>query len=245
MCTVSWASDSHRTHIFFNRDERHSRKPGNGPKIDTKNGVQFISPTDGDFGGTWIGVNEYGCVFALLNFYPNPIPQLPDNKISRGFIIPTVACATSEELCKNELQNLDHSRFEPFEFLFLDSLLNGFIARWDGNSLSFRNDLDSELPLSSSSFVTSEIVKYRRGYFRKLRKSDAYSSDMELQEHFHFARPHSDKAWNPLMWRPEARTVSISEIEINPNEIQFRYFRIEENQEISKEISTSVLPRKR
>ena len=244
MCTASWARNSECVQFFFNRDERHSRKPGEAPQIATSRDVNFISPIDGDFGGTWIGVNEYACIFALLNFYPNPAPPLPANKISRGFIIPKIAFTTNKQECSSEIQRLELNRYEPFEFLFLDAQLDGFIARWDGSNLTFRTDLASELPLSSSSFVTSEIVHYRRGFFRTLRDSATFDSDVELQEYFHFACPQSDKAWNPLMWREEARTVSISRITIDTNGIRFTYIPIENDQKISHQISEVELSRK-
>lgn len=243
MCTVSWAKNSSTSQILFNRDERHNRLPGFPPEIRTINNVSFISPIDGDAGGTWLGVNEFGCVFGLLNFYPDIKPTLPINPESRGTIIHQLAFVTEINQVKNELKNLELNRFEPFEFLFLNSDLKGTIARWDGSKILFRDDLSIENPLSSSSFVTKEIVAYRRGLYLKLKESDQFISDLELQDHFHFAKPHENPAWNPLMYRNEARTVSVSKIIISKSSIYFNYTPIEKHS--TKQLNSQSINLKR
>lgn len=67
MCTVSWLHKAKGYVLLCNRDERHTRKPALGPRISERNGISFIAPVDGDHGGSWIGVNQFGLTLCLLN----------------------------------------------------------------------------------------------------------------------------------------------------------------------------------
>ncbi|MEW6210369.1 MAG: NRDE family protein [Acidobacteriota bacterium] len=69
MCTISWLRRDDGFDLMCNRDERHSRKRAFAPAMDRLRGVSFISPKDGDHGGTWIGVNQFGVALCLLNRY--------------------------------------------------------------------------------------------------------------------------------------------------------------------------------
>ena len=55
--------------LFFNRDERRTRRPAIPPAVHRKGDTRFIAPRDGDFGGSWLGVNEHGVSLCLLNGY--------------------------------------------------------------------------------------------------------------------------------------------------------------------------------
>ena len=39
------------------------------PRIGDVRGVSFVAPIDGDHGGSWIGVNQFGLTLCLLNRY--------------------------------------------------------------------------------------------------------------------------------------------------------------------------------
>lgn len=55
--------------LGFNRDESVKRKPSSLPQKIGNGPVYAISPLDGDYGGTWIGVNSSQEIYCLLNFY--------------------------------------------------------------------------------------------------------------------------------------------------------------------------------
>src|SRR6266496_5302779 len=67
MCTASWTYQQDGYYLLFNRDEKRTRKGASPPRLLTRDGVRFLAPADGDFGGTWIGVNEFGVSACLLN----------------------------------------------------------------------------------------------------------------------------------------------------------------------------------
>src|SRR5713226_3305855 len=67
MCTVTWIHDEEGYQLFFSRDEKGTRKQATSPRFAAQDGIRFLAPVDGDFGGTWIGVNEFGVSTCLLN----------------------------------------------------------------------------------------------------------------------------------------------------------------------------------
>src|SRR6185312_11981515 len=76
MCTVSWIHAREGYQLLCNRDERHTRRPAQAPTVRQNGGVRFIAPIDGEEGGSWIGVNEFGLTLCLLNRYdPLVVPR--------------------------------------------------------------------------------------------------------------------------------------------------------------------------
>lgn len=72
--------------MFFNRDEKKTRQRATPPALQVLNGVRFLSPRDGDAGGTWLLANEHGVTLALLNLWGaafEPRPARP----SRGRLL--------------------------------------------------------------------------------------------------------------------------------------------------------------
>src|SRR4051812_25136028 len=84
MCTVSWSHESDGGYqLLCNRDEKRTRKSAVAPGLRTAGGTRFIAPLDGDFGGTWIAVNEHGVSICLLNRYDTTARGW----VSRGLLV--------------------------------------------------------------------------------------------------------------------------------------------------------------
>ena len=81
MCTVSSIYQGSGYQLLCNRDERRTRRPASAPQLLTRNNVRFVAPIDGDFGGTWLAVNEFGLSLVLLNRAPSSAA-----KLSRGLL---------------------------------------------------------------------------------------------------------------------------------------------------------------
>jgi hypothetical protein len=106
MCTVSWIYQDQGYHLFCNRDEKHTRRPALKPQLLSRGGMRFMAPIDGDFGGTWIAVNELGLSLALLNRGPASPAQL-----SRGLLIMNLIAAPTlpdltERFAASDLSNV-------------------------------------------------------------------------------------------------------------------------------------------
>ena len=124
MCTVTWIQDGDGYSLYFNRDELRTRQPSLPPRSHQEKGVRFLSPTDGDAGGTWIAVNEYGLSLGLLNDYSSRVPQPADHYTSRGQLVRDLAQARDLGALSRLWLEVDHERFRPFQLLALDVFRN-------------------------------------------------------------------------------------------------------------------------
>src|SRR5947209_18986874 len=88
MCTVSWLRTPQGYQLLCNRDELFARQPAQAPRQSSVNGVRFIAPVDGDFGGTWIAVNEFGLSLCVLNGYRKTGPSSQPGFVSRRLLLP-------------------------------------------------------------------------------------------------------------------------------------------------------------
>src|SRR4051812_23577255 len=67
MCTVTFYPDGKNYLVAMNRDELFTRGPATPPTLHQYESTMAMHPTDAE-GGTWIGVNDAGVGFALLNW---------------------------------------------------------------------------------------------------------------------------------------------------------------------------------
>jgi uncharacterized protein with NRDE domain len=68
MCTVTFIARRNGYALGMNRDEKLTRPAGLPPRLTHLNGRTIIAPSEPS-GGTWIGVNDTGATFALINWY--------------------------------------------------------------------------------------------------------------------------------------------------------------------------------
>ena len=224
MCTVTWWRQPSFYELFFNRDELKSRKPGLPPKVEQLDAVHYVAPADGDYGGTWIWVNEHRLTVCLLNYYPAH-PCGSERKIShasRGHLLRSLASCPCMEALKERLLGMSMTVYKPF---FLVALLPDQPAlqwTWSGHNLSCRKIEDGDLPLTTSSFRTEEIIEERvKEYHRGLPPGVAPSK--KSLESYHYADSSKRSATSVCMEREDAQTVSLSRITVNEAKINFAY----------------------
>jgi uncharacterized protein with NRDE domain len=87
MCTVSWIHQDGGYQLLCNRDERCARKPALPPRLQGRGEVRFIAPVDGEHGGSWIGVNQFGLSLCLLNRYQDRERETTEPMVSRGLVL--------------------------------------------------------------------------------------------------------------------------------------------------------------
>ncbi len=217
MCTVSWRSLESGYQLIFNRDEQRTRSKARLPAVCASKNVSYLAPLDPEGGGTWIVVNEVGfCVF-LLNYYAAQVqaafPSMPQ---SRGSL--PVAFAhhgkVSEAVEEIQIKNLE--AYRPFIVGFVDG--NGASASfaWNGDQLL---EWTREKPfITTSSFKAQSVQAYRENLY------DTILGNSEDLLELHFSEAHQNKAFNPLMSRPDAKTHCVSVIEVQQSEIRYQYY---------------------
>jgi hypothetical protein len=215
MCTVSWTHHSGGYHLLCNRDEQRSRGRANAPGVFVLGCTRFISPTDADYGGAWIAVNQHGVGLCLLN---GRRVEPARGERSRGYVIPELIWLRTIDDCAFVLGQLDLPAFAPFTLLMLEPGLPAAVADWDGVTLALDRDADRRAPLVSSSFDPEGVRRSRWHEFARYTTNDAASLYRFHASHGEAAGPYS-----PCMHRSDAETVSFSWVIVNRDEIRFLY----------------------
>jgi hypothetical protein len=220
MCTVSWATQNDGYLLLFNRDELKTRKPAEGPGERDYSGVHAIAPVDGDQGGTWIMVNEFGLSLGLLNHYTGVYRDEGGDRPSRGNLI--LACADLERTFQviGRMVGMDLGRYPPFRLFGLDRS-GAVLMTWDGHDLRSATDGSVAPPLTSSSFRSEEVSAFRLEQFRLLDRSERETG--EGLEVYHRHHDPSMPAHSVMMCRPDACTHSLCRIDVTRTEARLRY----------------------
>ncbi|HKX30291.1 MAG TPA: NRDE family protein, partial [Blastocatellia bacterium] len=168
MCTVSWLHDQDSYRLFSNRDERHSRQPALKPSIHEQRGVRFIAPIDGDHGGSWIGVNQFGISLCLLNRYHDADGNSPLSDISRGLLLIELIDCRSRSEAPDRIRPMNLNRFKPFTLLVLEPEQPSLLIHWNGRESTIDGGGEDSMPLISSSHDLPGVVSARRQHFKNL-----------------------------------------------------------------------------
>ncbi|MEP6538205.1 MAG: NRDE family protein [Bryobacteraceae bacterium] len=218
MCTVSWVHDDGGYQLLCNRDEKRTRARATPPIVRIRDGVRFIAPSDGDFGGSWIGVNEFGVSLCLLN---GNGPRSGNHK-SRGLLLLDLISAQSVDDAVGRTSQTELSVFAPFTLVALEPDLPAAILEWDGKDLAVVLDGDRYMPLISSSFDTDEVRARRRAELDRLVQLKG-RLNVDVLELFHKSHGESRDAYSACMHRPDAETVSCSRVKVSDTHIDFFY----------------------
>src|SRR4051794_11876094 len=111
MCTVTWMRHDNGYVLLCNRDERNSRLPALGPQVNELHGVSYIAPLDGNHGGSWIGVNQYGLGLCLLNRYGDARLDESKEYVSRGLLLVELLDSRDCKQVVARLREFDLTRF--------------------------------------------------------------------------------------------------------------------------------------
>ncbi len=223
MCTVSWAHQGDEFDLMCNRDERHSRSRASAPVVSEMRGVRFIAPADGDHGGTWIGVNQFGVALCLLNRYEDQSEGEAHPYTSRGLLVKNLMDASSRIEAQTRVEGIDLSQFQPFTLAAFEPGEKCLLIEWTGCEMRV-GDGESAKPLVSSSFDQAGARDSRKRLFEELAGASGGSADARLLMNFHQSHAPARGPYSPCMHRDDARTVSFSYIKVAANSIRFFYF---------------------
>lgn len=223
------------TIYFFNRDELRSRSIARPPTPTRIGDANTLLPIDPDGGGSWIGVNDSGWSFALLNYYQGQAPA--GELVSRGAIVKgALQCRDIREL-NDYTGQLPLQRHAPFSLLCLapphiddralppeqQSPSNQILMiQWNGKQL--RRQAQQSL-ITSSSRHFEDVLQARVASASRLASGDVDESRRRAHHRgFHHSHDDHNSALSVCMHRSDARTVSYSEITVRPGFAGFAYF---------------------
>ena len=213
MCTVTWIRSASGYELLSNRDEKRTRAPARRPRILEHGGVRFIAPIDGDCGGTWVGVNEFGLALCLLN---GTGPAR--GRTSRGLLV--LDLLTSPSLCaaRERVLAIDASAYGPFTLVMIELEARTAVCSSDGSKVRLGGE--PQPPLVSSSFDPAGVERARR---RELAHVTTGTLDAPALQRYHQSHGAAPSAYSPCMHRPDAETVSFSRIRVAASEVEFYY----------------------
>jgi len=220
---MTWLRTAGGYEVFFNRDERRTRKPASPPRIGSADDARFIAPLDGDFGGSWIAVNEHGLTLALQNGYvdlDDLAHEPPGGFESRGVLLLSLVGARSPAEVLRRIETQDLHRFRSFLLALFDADGAPSLVRWLRGAYDVEDS--PSMPLVSSSFETVEVRRSRRQVLRELSLEHG-GDPLELRLAYHESHLPQRGPASVCMHRPEAHTVSFSRVEVGPREVRFHY----------------------
>jgi hypothetical protein len=220
MCTVSWLKNEEGYVVLFNRDERHTRKPAHSPTFFDRDGTTVCAPRDGDFGGTWVGLNEFGVTVGLLNRYEDDVAEPMTSFATRGEIVLELLAGRTLDEVRQRFQQLKLTTFRPFTIFALATGHPVFKADWNGRSLTLNPSADFTAPLISSSFDTGRARACRRAAYDTLAHGGV---TLDALLRFHSSHLPEAGPYSTCMHRTDAQTVSFTMIMVGPDGAALRY----------------------
>ncbi|HBS28571.1 MAG TPA: hypothetical protein DEB06_03770 [Phycisphaerales bacterium] len=199
--------------LMTNRDESRARPAAAPPALrESPAGVQGLWPLDPVGGGTWVASNEHGVVLALLNGNPRPMPAMPtpERLRSRGGLIPSLAYARRAADALAVLRAGELDEFAPFRLVAADG--SGVLdAAWDRRRLQITRRILEPVCFVSSG-LGDERVSQRLSLFSMWMEERGVSR--ASQTSFHDHRWPDKPEVSVMMSRADARTVSVTTVEV-------------------------------
>lgn len=213
MCTVTILPLGDGIRLAANRDESPLRPTALPPRLVNVGKRQALMPIDPISGGTWIAATDAGLVFTLLNVYPGPRdPKAPTPRISRGTIIPRLLDAVSLDEAFARTKTLNAEDYAAFRLVLADRqrvadvYCTGGACQWSAPSKISGPNL-----FTSSGLGDSLVDPPRRALFNEFFAAGGKDQQDAYHRHSWPDRPHL----SVCMRRPEARTISLTVVEVN------------------------------
>ncbi|MEM7480961.1 MAG: NRDE family protein [Acidobacteriota bacterium] len=217
MCTVTWTSRPGGYALYFNRDERRSRVAALPPAPAVGDGVRYLAPRDPEGGGSWIVASETGWTVCLLNFWASAPLVDAAERSSRGLLVTGLAAIDRFE---RVAEHADPRRYRPFTLLVLDPAGEARAFRSDG--LEFIRRWAPDPPLLSSSSWDEGSVEGTR---EELWRASSLATGGTRADALAFMTRHAPERGpaSPCMHRPDARTVSLTVVEVGAQRVSMAY----------------------
>lgn len=223
MCTVSWIHQEDGYLLLFNRDELRTRKPASAPRIDRRKGVAFIAPLDGDFGGSWIAVNQYGLTLCLLNRFDDSPGAIPRDYRSRGLLIRELIDCPELIALSQRLSAISLDHYRPFTLVSLFTGHPAMLIEWTGHEKRVESNAEKLMPISSSSLREGNTVLQRKRQFQEM-VFERGRVEAELLFQYHRSHLPERGPTSVCMHRTDARTVSLSSLTVTKKMVEFAYY---------------------
>ena len=226
MCTVTLIPTPENNFILTsNRDEAINRKTLQ-PEFYRVGSTRMLFPKDALAGGTWIGVSDKNTMICLLNGGFVTHQRKSSYRQSRGVVVKDLLGADNLE---KAIKEYNYNDIEPFTIVAANwqSELVFFELVWDGEQSHVKR-LSKETHIwSSSTLYDDEIKAVRKKWFDNFENKNDLTVDSLLN--FHKTAGIGDKHKDLQIDRGVLKTISITQIVKNEEEISMRYENLQNN----------------
>src|SRR5439155_22367944 len=221
MCTISFVPKLRGFYLAMNRDEKFTRSTALPPAIIDLAQRRAIFPREPE-GGTWISANDAGVCFALINWHR--VERDPGRSIaSRGQIVKALASKSSTREIAAVLAALPLRRLRPFRLIaIIPSEKNVTEWRWNRHRLSTRKSAWERRHWFSSGLDELKAER-ERGRICKAAQSQKSESRLDWLRRLHRSHSPARGAFSICMHRPDAATVSYTEVAVSKRRATMRY----------------------
>lgn len=201
----------------MNRDEKRSRIVALPPETFRLGPRRAIYPREPD-GGTWLAVNDAGLCLALINWHR--IEREPEGKLeSRGGIIPHLIAAPDGRLLGRQLRRMSLRQLRPFRLITIDSSRQ-VVTEWQWNTIA----LGSRWHRWQPGHWFSSGYDERQAEKKRAEVCAAWSlGGRPALLKLHRSHLPERGPFSICMHRPDAATVSYSEVVATAKRITLRY----------------------
>jgi hypothetical protein len=211
MCTLTTFISDDSILVGFNRDEQLARQRALPPQRYTDEGVTYLCPVDPVSSGTWIGVNQFGVLLCLLNYY-DKTPDVVPGKVyrSRGLLVKMLLRCSSLEHLYKQLALDDLSTTMPFRLVGFSLGAIPMQVAWDGERLE-KETLEN--PVVSSSYDVVACRQTRGDAFRSFGLEEGCDNFQSLLR-YHASHEPEKGPLSVCVHRPDVETVSFTGIQL-------------------------------
>jgi len=221
MCTLTFIPRDDGYVLAMNRDEQITRGLAMPPTRVQMGVGQAVYPTDIE-GGTWIGANDHGLAFGLLNRNPSGPPL---NKTrSRAEIIPPLAGLADIEEAQAIMQNSDLGGILPFRLIGISATEKALVEwQWDQRKLeTATGDWHARHWFSSS--LSDEQARAWRGAVCNAAWSQPDAGSLPWVRRLHASHGEGEGRFSICVHRTYVETLSYTEIVCTADELRCEYF---------------------
>jgi hypothetical protein len=221
MCTVTFIARKNGYALGMNRDEKLTRVQALPPARHELNGRAALFPSEPG-GGTWIGVNEAGVTFALINWYSVPA-RVPANAVSRGLAVRSALGFNAASQLDKDFEDFPLDRTNPFRLIGVFPHDEGVIEwRWDLRRLGrVEHEWKTNIWISSG-FDEPGAERTRRETFHSATRSQR-DQNLQWLRKLHGSHAPTPGSYSVCMHRADAATVSYTEIAVSDSKARLAY----------------------
>ena len=208
MCTISYLPTGPGAFLLAsNRDEHRARKEAQPPVEHQTRTGRALWPIDGEAGGTWIALTDFGIAYTLMNDYQGNW-QSDGETVSRGTIIPEIIDCTSEDEVTRRLERLHDLRFRPFRLL-MASASGVSLWHFDGSGLNKSDQGQGAGLWVSAGGEESRIYKARSKVFEQFLR-ETYSDELSRVKALHTWQESGPGAFSFQLERDDVQVQTVS-----------------------------------